>query len=147
MSLFTENLQILTNYSKRIDKATANKKDLEELEKAAEVFERQTNAGYYTREKCEILKTIAAAHVEEVREVIALNEAIKATTKEINASRRKEAAAAKAANKADFIAAYVYAYGATKAEAVNAYKTAGAGFISAVIESQKHDAKTAFYND
>ncbi len=147
MSLYTENLQILTNLSKKIDKATANKNDLETLENLKAAFIKQSNAGYYNREKCEILTTIAAAHVEEVREVIAINEAIKATHKEINAERRKEAAALKAANKADFISAYIYAYGATKAEAAKAYKNAGAGYISAVIESQKHDARAAMFED
>ena len=50
-------------------------------------------------------------------------------------------------NKADFISAYIYAYGATKKEAANVYKTASAAYISAVIDSQKHDATAAAYED
>lgn len=155
MSLYTENLQILVNLSKKIDKATANKKDLEALETLKNNFTRQAGAGYYNREKCEILTTIAAAELEEVREVIALNEAIKATTKEINAERRKEAAALKAAtkpNKSEFIKAYIYSYGTTKTHAAGLYKKVvieegNTAYYNAIIDSYRQDCQKAFYND
>ena len=155
MSLYTENLQILTNLSKKIDKATANKNDLEALETLKNDFTRQAAAGYYSREKCEILTTIAAAELEEVREVIALNEAIKATTKRINAERRKEAAALKTAtkpNKSDFITAYIYSYGTTKTYAAAMYKKVvieegNTAYYNAIIDGYKNDSRKAFYND
>ena len=50
-------------------------------------------------------------------------------------------------NKTDFITAYMYLYGATKAEAVKAYKTATPGYISAIIDSIKQDAHKAFFED
>lgn len=155
MSLYTENLQILTNLSKKIDKATANKNDLEALETLKNDFTRQAAAGYYNREKCEILTTIAAAALDEVREVIAINEAIKATTKRINAERRKEAAALKAAtktNKSEFITAYVYSYGTTKKHAELLYKKVvieegNTAYYNAIIDSYRQDCRKAFLND
>lgn len=50
-------------------------------------------------------------------------------------------------NKADFISAYCYAYGATKAQAGEVYKTASPDYIQAIIDSMKQDAKRTFYND
>lgn len=155
MSLYTENLQILVNYSKRIDKATANKNDLEALENLKTAFIKQSEAGYFNREKCEILTTIANAHIDEVREVIAINEAIKATTKRINAERRKEAAALKAAakpNKSEFITAYIYSYGTKKTYAAAMYKKVvieegNTAYYNAIIDSYRQDCHKAFYND
>lgn len=143
MSLFTENLQILVNYSKKIDKATANNKTLEELERMQADFTRQASAGYYNREKCEILTTIANAHIDEVREVIALNAAIRETSHEINAARRREAAA----NKARFVDAYIYAYGSTKKAAAEVFKTASPAYIAAIIDGLKQDATRAAFED
>lgn len=148
MSLFTENLQILVNYSKKIDKATANNKTLEELERMQADFTRQAGAGYYTRQKCEILQTIAAAELDEVREVIAINKEVKKIEKEINAARRKEATT----NKADFIAAYCYSYGTTKAHAAGMYKKVvieegNTAYYKAIIDGYKQDSRKAFLND
>ena len=148
MSLYTENLQILTNLSKKIDKATANKNDLEALENLKAAFIKQSNAGYYNRKKCEILTTIAAAELDEVREVIAVNKEIKKIEKEINAARRKEATT----NKADFIAAYCYSYGTTKAHAAGMYKKVvieegNTAYYKAIIDGYRQDCHKAFYND
>lgn len=155
MSLFTENLQFLTNLSKKIDKATATEKDAEAIKNLIVTFENQKTAGYYNGEKCEILTTIAAAELEEVREVIALNEAIKATTKRLNAERRKEAAVLKAAtkpNKSEFITAYIYSYGTTKTYAATMYKKVvieegNTAYYNAIIDSYRQDCRKSFYND
>lgn len=50
-------------------------------------------------------------------------------------------------NKTEFINAYIYCYGATKAEAEKVYKYSTPGFREAVIESLKNDTKNAFYYD
>lgn len=143
MSLFTENMQLLTSYSKKIDKATATEKDAEALKNLIVTFENQKTAGYYNGDKCEILTTIAAAELDEVREVIALNAAIKETSREITAARRKEAAA----NKARFVDAYIYAYGSTKKAAAEVYKTASPAYIAAIIDGLKQDAARAAFED
>lgn len=50
-------------------------------------------------------------------------------------------------NRADFINAYIYAYGATKKEAEKAYKAASVNYIKAIIEGYRQDTRKAFYND
>lgn len=50
-------------------------------------------------------------------------------------------------NRADFINAYCYTYGATKKEAEKTYKAASANYIKAIIEGYHQDTRKAFYND
>lgn len=50
-------------------------------------------------------------------------------------------------NKAEFLTAYVYAYGTTKKQAEKAYKEASANYINAIIEGYHQDTRKAFYND
>lgn len=143
MSLFTENMQILTNFSKKIDKATATEKDAEALKNLIFTFENQAKARYFDEKHRDILTTIAAAELDEVREVIALNAAIKETSREIRAARRQEAAA----NKARFVDAYIYAYGSTKKAAAEVFKTASPAYIAAIIDGLKQDAARAAFED
>lgn len=49
--------------------------------------------------------------------------------------------------KKEFITAYVWFFHATKKEAAEAYKIANNGYIKAVIEAYKQNAKKAFNND
>lgn len=148
MSLFTENMQLLTSYSKKIDKATATEKDAEALKNLIFTFENQAKSRYFDEKHRDILTTIAAAELEEVREVIALNAAIKETSREINAARRREAAA----NKKRFIDAYIYSYGTTKTYAAAMYKKVvieegNTAYYNAIIDSYRQDCHKAFYND
>lgn len=148
MSLFTENLQILTNYSKRIDKATASKKDLAALEALKADFLRQSETGYYNQKHRDILTAIASAELDEMREIIAINEEVKQISREISADRRRETAA----RKADFITAYCYSYGSTKKHAETVYKNivvkeGNTNYLNLIIEGYKQDAARAAFND
>lgn len=49
--------------------------------------------------------------------------------------------------KKDFLDAYIYCYGATKADAERVYKNSPPAWREAVIESLKNDVKSTFYND
>lgn len=53
--------------------------------------------------------------------------------------------------KKDFITAYMATFGTTKKEAVKTYsdciKGGNVGYISAIVEGFKNQAKKAFYND
>lgn len=49
--------------------------------------------------------------------------------------------------KEKFIQAYIYCYGATRKQATEAYKNATPGYIQAVIDSLRHDAHAALYED
>jgi methionine salvage enolase-phosphatase E1 len=50
-------------------------------------------------------------------------------------------------NKAEFVKAYCYSYGESKAKAELIYKYAEPAYISAIIAGYKQDAKSAFYKD
>ena len=91
MSLFTENLQILTNMSKKIDKTTANTKDLATVESLIKIFIEQSEAGYYNEVERNILIYTAQHEADEIREIIRINADIKKISKEIDKARRKEA--------------------------------------------------------
>lgn len=148
MSLFTENLQVLVKYSKKIDRATATAADLANLETLKADFLRQKEAGYFNEKHREILTNIAAAELDEMREVISINEEVKEIGRQITADRRREAAA----NKADFITAYSYTYGSTRKHAETVYKNVvvkegNTKYMSLIIEGYKQDGRKAFYND
>lgn len=49
--------------------------------------------------------------------------------------------------KDDFINAYIYAFGSTKKEALQIWKTTDAKYYNAIIEGFKNDVQSAFYND
>ena len=140
------------------------KKEVDSLEKIAPleydkffVFSAGLMEAYKEAETGRLFEGIATGklYIDEVREVIAINEAIKATTKRINAERRKEAAALKAAakpNKSEFITAYIYSYGTTKTYAAAMYKKVvieegNTAYYNAIIDGYKNDSRKAFCND
>ena len=45
------------------------------------------------------------------------------------------------------IDAYIWSYGTTKKEAMQAYKTLDNDFITAIIDIYENNAKKSFYND
>ena len=49
--------------------------------------------------------------------------------------------------KTEFIRAYVWLYGTTKAAATNVYKSADQGYIKAIIDTFKDNACKAFRED
>lgn len=49
--------------------------------------------------------------------------------------------------KKEFLDAYIYCYGTTKADAERAYQNSPPAWREAVIESLKNDIKNAFYYD
>lgn len=88
-SLFTENMNILTKYSRKIDTATANYKDLKAVKDLQENIFNQYKAGYFNRVKYELLESIAREIEKEIENIIELNHKIKEIERQITADRRR----------------------------------------------------------
>lgn len=92
MSLYTESLQQFAKYSKKIDNAAVTEKDLLELQRIKEEIAGDYNKEYFSLRDRNILHAITEKLIDDCKEVIRVNYAIKEIEKEIRKQRRKEAA-------------------------------------------------------
>lgn len=91
MSIYTETLKELAKYSKRIDDAKVNENDFVELQKLRDQIIMREHHGYYDSKKRKMLWNICDDLVNECREAIRVNEAVRKIHREIARERRKEA--------------------------------------------------------
>lgn len=91
VSIFTDYLQELYRISAKIDRATAADAELVQIQQIQARIENGYTRGYFSLEKRQALRRTAEILLDECREVIRLNAAVKEIEKEIRAERRKEA--------------------------------------------------------
>lgn len=88
-SVFTQLMEELTRYSKKNDTATSNLKDLSKLNDLEQQIERCYKNGYYSFSEYRLLNELCAQIKLTMRNVIRINNQIKATTRNIKETRRK----------------------------------------------------------
>lgn len=91
-NIYTEILQEITNYNKRISTATANHTDHIKAQQLRDRLFDYEHKGYITWNERKMLYPLVDKTVNDIKEVIRLNEDIKQIHKEIEAERRKQSA-------------------------------------------------------
>jgi len=91
-NIYTEILQEIASYNKRISTATANSTDHIKAQQLRDSLFDYEHKGYITWNERKILYPLVDKMVDDIKEVIKLNEDIKQIHKEIEAERRKQSA-------------------------------------------------------
>lgn len=90
MSIYTETLKELAKWSGKIDNAMITENDFVVLQRKREQITEQYNRGYFNMKQRNILRGIAEQLVDDARDVLRVNEEVKAIEREIRKQRLAE---------------------------------------------------------
>ena len=90
MSIYTETLKELAKWSAKIDNAKITENDFVVLQRQRERITELHNRGYFNMKQRNILRGIAEQLVDDARDVLRVNQEVKATEREIKKQRLAE---------------------------------------------------------
>lgn len=90
MSIYTETLKELAKWSGKIDNAKITENEFVALQRKRDQITEQYNHGYFNMKQRNILRGIAEQLVDDARDVLRVNEEVKAIEREIRKQRLAE---------------------------------------------------------